>query len=65
MLISVTLYAIVWMGRFHPLGETWNSTQLTRNAHRPGVLEAAFERLSKKPNTLTLLRKKYSKIYLK
>jgi hypothetical protein len=31
MLISVILYSIVWMGLSHPLGETWNSTRLTRN----------------------------------
>ena len=31
ILISVTLYSIVWIGRFNLLGETWNSTQLTRN----------------------------------
>jgi hypothetical protein len=32
MLIPVTSYSIVWFGFFHPLGETWNSTRLTRNA---------------------------------
>jgi hypothetical protein len=31
MLISVTLCSIVWIGLFHPLGETWNSILLTRN----------------------------------
>ncbi len=31
MMISETLYAIVWIGRFNPLGEIWNSAQLTRN----------------------------------
>ena len=31
MLISVTLYSIVWIGLFHPLGEIWNSTRLMRN----------------------------------
>ena len=31
MLISVDLYPIVWFGLFHPLGETGNSTRLTRN----------------------------------
>jgi malic enzyme len=29
ILNSLTLYSIVWIGRFHALGETWNSTQLT------------------------------------
>jgi hypothetical protein len=32
MLITETLYSIVWIGPFHPLDETWNSTLLTRNA---------------------------------
>jgi len=36
MLISVTLYSMVWIGRFHPLGETWNST---RWASVDGVLK--------------------------
>ena len=27
MLIPVTLYSIAWIGLFHPLGETWNSTR--------------------------------------
>jgi hypothetical protein len=31
MLISVTLYSIVWISLFHPLGETWNSTRLMRS----------------------------------
>jgi hypothetical protein len=31
MMISPNLYSMVWMGRFHPLGETWDSTRLTRN----------------------------------
>jgi hypothetical protein len=30
VLISVTLNSIVWIGLFHPLGETWISTRLTR-----------------------------------
>jgi hypothetical protein len=30
--ISAALYSIVWIGIFHPLGETWNSARLTRNA---------------------------------
>ena len=30
MLISITLGPIVWIGLFHPLGETWNWTRLTR-----------------------------------
>ena len=31
ILISLILYSIVWIGLFHPLGETWNSTRLMRN----------------------------------
>jgi hypothetical protein len=31
MLISITIYAIVGIGLFHPLVETWNSTRLILN----------------------------------
>jgi len=31
MLISETLCFMVWIGLFHALGYTWNSTRLTRN----------------------------------
>jgi len=31
-LISETLYAIVWIGHFNPLGDTWNSAELTQNS---------------------------------
>jgi hypothetical protein len=31
MLISINLYSMVWIGLFHPLGEAWHSTRLTRN----------------------------------
>ena len=33
ILISVTLYPIVWTRLFHPFGETWNLTQLSRNTN--------------------------------
>jgi hypothetical protein len=32
MQISDTLYAIVWIGCFNPLGEKWNSIQLMHHA---------------------------------
>jgi len=28
---SLILYPIVWIGRLHPLDETWNSARLKRN----------------------------------
>jgi len=31
ILKSLILYSIIWIGLFHPLGETWNSTRLMRN----------------------------------
>jgi hypothetical protein len=33
MLISISLHSTVCFGLFHPLGKTWNSTQLTRNTN--------------------------------
>ena len=30
VLILVTLFSIVWVGLFHPMGETLNSSRLTR-----------------------------------
>ena len=32
IMISIILYSIVWIGLFHPLGETWNSARLMRNS---------------------------------
>jgi hypothetical protein len=48
MLISMTLNSIVWIGLFHPLGETWNSTRLTRNT----IFRDQLGRFNWEPRTL-------------
>jgi hypothetical protein len=48
MLISETLYSIVWIGPFHPLDETWNSTRITRNA----IVRDQIEHFNREPWTL-------------
>jgi len=44
MLINIVFYPMVWIGLFHLLGETWNSTRLTGHTmvndsiHKPPAL---------------------------